>query len=171
MLSGCGNKTISNEKISIQQYKGLEVTAPTDEDDELAVSTFESEIWQALLSNCTVEAYPQAELEQRIDELELQYSYVSYSEDKQPAELIEEIHGMTVEELAKEQLMKKYAVELIADEEGLAFTSEEYEKELLEQAKTSGISSTEYEALYGYEKLYQKFLEERVMELLKNSLK
>lgn len=188
-LVGCGNKKISNDMISINQYVGLEVSKPAEEnaeqvdetveenaeqvdkkDDEQTVKEFESNVWKELLANCTVVEYPTEELENLMKELELQYSYVIREDGKTSSELIEEIHGMTVEELAKEQLKKKYAVALIAEEEGLTLTDSEYETELAKLAEASGISSAEYENMFGYEKLYEKFQEDRVMEFLKENL-
>lgn len=172
VLVGCGSKKISNDIVSISQYIGLDVSAPAEENDSQAVSEFATEIWEALLANCTVEEYPQEELKNLIEELETQYSYVAYYDNKSASELIEEIHGMTVEELAKEQLKKKYAVELIAEEEDLKLSTEEYNKALKERATSNGIDDAkEYENMFGYEELYEKFLEERVIEFLISNLK
>lgn len=169
-LAGCENKKISNDIISINQYVGLEVNEPPDEDDAQIVSEFEKDIWDELLANCTVKAYPKEELENLIHELKVQYSYVIHDDGSTSSELIRKIHGMTVEELAKEQLKKKYAVELIAEKEGLTLTNLEYKTELAKRAKDNGISSTEYENMFGYEKLYEEFQEERVMAFLKENL-
>lgn len=171
VFSGCGSDSISNELITINQYKKLEVDVPSDDEDELAIKEYEDTIWDELLANCVVEEYPQEELEKVIEELETQYSHASYYRGMKASELIEEIHGMTVEEYAKEQLKKEYAVALIAEEEGLTLTSEEYEEELEKLAKKNDVdSSDEYEDMYGYEELYQTFLEERVMDFLKENL-
>lgn len=171
LLIGCGNRKISNDIVSIEQFVGLEVSKPEDEEDIQIVNEFEETIWSELLDNCTVKEYSAEELENLIRDLEQQYSYVIRDDGKTASEAIEEIHGMTVEELAKEQLKKKYAVALIAEEEGLILTDSEYEAELEKQAAANGISSAEYESMFGYEKLYEKFQEERVMEFLKDNLK
>lgn len=171
LLIGCGNRKISNDVVSIEQFVGLEVSKPEDEADIQIVNEFEEKIWSELLDNCTVKEYSAEELENLIRDLEQQYSYVIRDDGKTASEAIEEIHGMTVEELAKEQLKKKYAVELIAEEEGLILTGSEYEAELEKQAAANGISSVEYENMFGYEKLYEKFQEERVLEFLKDNLK
>lgn len=158
---GCGKGGISNDTISIRVYKGLEVAEPSDSE----------QVWEALLSNCTVEEYPQEELESLIEKLEKQYSYAAYYEGKEASELIEEIHGMSSEKLAKEQLKKKYAIALIAKEEGLTLTSEEYEEKLEERAKEKGFTNAkEYEKMFDHDELSERFLEERVLEfLIRNS--
>lgn len=163
ILAGCSGE-ISDEKITIGQYKGLEV----DEEAE----DFESDVWNALLENCTVEKYPEEELSSLIEELEQQYSYVAYYDGKDASELIEELHGMTTEELAKEQLKKEYAIRLIAEKEDLNLSSEEYEEKLAEEAESNGMEdSKEYESMFGQEELKKMFLEERVLNFLIENLK
>ena len=170
-LVSCGNKKISNDRISIDQYVGLEVNAPLNEDDAQIVSEYEKDIWDKLLANCTVKEYPEDELENLIHELNVQYSYVVREDGSTSSELIQKIHGMTAEELAKEQLKKKFAVELIGEKEGLILTDSEYETELAKRAEDNGIGSAEYENMFGYEKLHERFQEERVMDFLKEHLR
>ena len=158
---GCGKGEISNDIVSIRVYKGLEVAEPSDSE----------QVWEALLNNCTVEEYPEEELNDLVKELETQYRYAAYDEGKTASELIEEIHGMTTEELAKEQLKKKYAVQLIAEEEKLNLTQEEYEYRLAKRAEENGIADAQaYESMFGYDKLSEIFLEVRVMEFLIDNL-
>ena len=166
-LYGCGGKGISDESIVIRQYKGLRVA----ENADVSVREFEDAIWEELLSNCEMAEYPQAELESLMDEIETQYQYVAYYKDKTSSELVEEIHGMTVEELAKQQLMKEYAVLLIAENEGLDMTSKEYEDEIEKRANDNMIDVATYESMFGEEELKRILLEERVLQFLKDNLK
>lgn len=107
-----------------------------------------------------------------MEELETQYSYAAYYSERTASELIEDIHGMTKEELAKELLKKKYAVELIAEEEDLVLTQEQYQEKLAESAAANGMEDpAEYENLFGYEELSARFLEERVLDFLIEHLK
>ena len=81
------------------------------------------------------------------------------------------VESMTTEELAKEQLKKKYAVQLIAEEEKLNLTQEEYEYRLAKRAEENRIADAQaYESMFGYDKLSEIFLEERVMEFLIDNL-
>lgn len=169
-LIGCGNKGIANDIISISQYKGLEVSELTS-GGELD-NEYKEKVWNALLTNCYVQEYPKEELETLVDELKTQYSYVSYYSDKDAEKLIEEAQGMTVEEFAEVQLKKKYAVELIAEKEKMILTEEKYQDKLEELALTNGIESPEeYEQMFGYEELYERFQEEMVLEFLIENLK
>ena len=166
-LYGCGGKGISDETIVIHQYKGLKVA----ENADVSVSEYEDAIWGALLSNCEIAEYPQAELESLMEEIETQYQYVAYYKDKTPTQLVEEIHGMSVEDFAKQQLMKKYAVLLIAENEGLDMTSKEYEDEIEKRANDNMIDVATYESMFGEEELKRILLEERVLQFLKDNLK
>ena len=171
VLYGCGSK-ISNDIISISKYKGLDVERPENEDITEDVSGFEDNVWKALLTQCAVKEYPQEERNALMEELETQYSYAAYYSERTASELIEDIHGMTKEELAKELLKKKYAVELIAEEEDLVLTQEQYQEKLAESAAANGMEDpAEYENLFGYEELSARFLEERVLDFLIEHLK
>ena len=162
VIGGCGK--ISDERITISGYKGLKV--------EKKAEDFESDVWKALLESCTVDKYPEEELNGLIEELEQQYSYVAYYEGQTASELIEERHGMTTEELAKEQLKKEYAIELIAETEDLTLSSKEYEEQLAKEAEANGLSNAEeYESMFGQEELMKMFLEERVLSFLVENLK
>lgn len=172
LIAGCGKQTVADEQtisnaiISIRQYKGLEVEE--SQDGEI----LEEYVWDALLKNCTVKEYPNEELTELIGNLEKEYSYVAYYQDKTAEELIEEIHGVTAEELAKEQLKKKYAVALIAEKENLTLTTEEYQKELEKRSTANGIeSASEYENMFGKTELVEDILEERVLEVLMEYMK
>lgn len=157
-LVGCGEEKISNDVISISGYKNLNISDNADDE----------EVWQALLEKCTVEKYPQEELSARIDELNTQYGYASYYDGKDASEVIEEIHGKTTEELAKEQLTKEYAIALIAEKEGITLTNEEYEEKLNALAKENGMDTAEeYESLFGEDGLYERFIEESVLDFLR----
>lgn len=161
-ISGCSIGKISNDKIAISQYKQLTV------DDK--ATAYEEEVWNALMKNCVLKTYSQKELEELMEELEKQYSYVAYYKDMTALELIEEQHGMTIEEYAKELMKKEYAIDLIAEKEQLTLSQEEYEIKLAEKAKSNGLETEEYESMFGQEKLKKMFLEERVLNfLIKNS--
>ena len=169
-LIGCSRNRISDDVVSIVNYKRLEIPSSQIEVGSLSSNEYEEMIWETLLKNCEIKEYPE-ELQSLIDELEKQYSYVTYYDNQTPAERIESLHGMTVEELAKKQLKKKYAVALIAREEGLALTEADYEAELEKRAEKSGVCSVEYENMFGAEELYHEFHAERVLECLKKYMK
>lgn len=156
-VSGCKQRVISDERIEIKDYKHLKIEEHTDNE----------QIWQVLLEQCEVKEYPKEEVELLAAELEKQYSYTATPQGKTASELIEEMHGMTSEELAKQQLKKRYAIHLLAKEEGLELTCEEYQKELEVQAQKNGFTTTEeYEVIFSSEELKQRFLEERVLQFL-----
>ncbi len=110
---GCGNKEISNDIITISQYKGLEVDADKDDDD------LKEQVLEALLDNCEVKEFPKEELTERIEQLTVEYGYVAYYKNITAEELILKKTGLSVEELAKNELTQEYAFALIAETEGM----------------------------------------------------
>lgn len=157
-LTGCGN-AVSNEVINIQKYKGLVVEDVTDSDS----------VWQALLEHCTVEEYPKEELEMLKEELDIQYGYIA---NKTAEQVIRENYDMTLDDFAKEQLKKQYAITLIAEKEGLLADDKAYEEELKKRAESNGFTDTqEYEDMYGKEELSTMMLEERVLQFLIDNVK
>ena len=157
VIIGCGSDGISDDMISINKYKELSIEADGVKRDEV--------VWNALLKHCELMEYPEEELQSLIEELERQYGYASHYRDMTASELIEEKHGMSIEELAKERLKKKYAISLIAEQEHLEVSEAQYEKWISKKAKENGLGSAEeYESMFGEEELRQLFLEERVYE-------
>ena len=157
-LMGCGRE-ISNEVINIQKYKGLVVEDVTDSDS----------VWQALLEHCTVEEYPKEELEMLKEELDIQYGYIA---NKTAEQVIRENYDMTLDDFAKEQFKKQYAITLIAEKEGLLVDDKAYEEELKKRAESNGFTDAqEYEDMYGKEELSTMMLEERVLEFLIDNVK
>ena len=130
-LTGCKDKNISNDTITISHYKRLEVEADEKDDD------FKEQVLEALLDNCEIKEFPQEELKERIEQLTIDYGYVAYYKNITAEELILEKTGLSVEELAKKELTKEYALALIAETEGMDkdATEEEIFNFLIENLK------------------------------------
>lgn len=130
-LAGCKGESIANDKIVISQYKGLKVEADENDDD------FKEQVLEALLDNCEIKEFPQEELKERIEQLTIDYGYVAYYKNITAEELILEKTGLSVEELAKKELTKEYALALIAETEGMDkdATEEEIFNFLIENLK------------------------------------
>lgn len=163
LCAGCGKKEISNDTITIQKYKELEVAEASDGE------VTEDMVWGALLEECTVEEFPADDVTSLVEQLQTEYGYAAYYKGMTAEGLIKEKTGMTAEELAKEQLRKEYAIQLIAEEEDLLIDAEEYEKLLKEAAGDT--DSSEYESMFGKETLMKQFQEEKVLDFLMESVK
>lgn len=160
LVTACGRE-LSDGHIRISSYKNLSI------DGTGSTGEMEENVWDALISNCTVISLPEEALSAETEKLETQYGYVTYMSDRTAGELIEELYGMSPRELAEKRLIKAYAVALIAEKEGLTLSEEEYRELLDTRAAEKGVESGEaYEKMFGSEELRETFLRERVMEFL-----
>jgi hypothetical protein len=136
---------------------------------------FENAVYMEFLENCEMKKYPEDELKQWSKVMEDSYSmYASYY-GMETDEFLQMYYGTTIEKLAKEQILFKYAAELVAEEEGMTLSLEDYEKAIEEQAVEFGYDSAEeyekaYNEYYGEGYLESYILQEKVMSwLVENS--
>lgn len=160
ILSGCSDDSISNEKIIIHQYKQLNI----NKEKMIKESEYEKVIWEALVSQTTLKKIVEDDLEAKKENLATEYGALSYYKGLTAEEYILQKTGMSMDELARWQLTKKYAIELIVEKEKLNIDSDEYKKLLEKEAGDMDVK--EYEALYNEGELMEKFLEERVLNFL-----
>lgn len=160
----CGTET------TVEEYKQQVKESLAASNAETAESEYQSNVLYAVIENCTIEEYPEDELAETISTIESEYSWVTYY-GLDVASYFETYYGVTVEEVAKERLCWEYAVELIAEKEGITVTLEEYEEKLAEIAESYGYESAEeyetaYEEAYGEGSLKDALLQEIVCEWL-----
>ena len=142
--------------------------------EETAKADYENAVYAAFLDNCEMKSYPEEELDKWIAITEDSYSmYASYYGMETEA-FLQTYYGTTCEELAKEQVLFKYATELVAEKEDLELSLEEYEQIATQQATNYGYDSLEtyekaYEEYYGEGYLKSFILQELVMEWLVNN--
>lgn len=180
-----GIKTVIYPELTDELVSQLSTTATTVEElkeevrEDLELSNaqteeslFEQNVWNALIENCEFKEYPEEEIEEGIAELESQYSYYASLCGIEVSELIEAMYGITTEEMAQNLLKQEYAVALIAEEEGLTLTVQDYEDELAEYATQYGYDDpAEFEELIGHEELEKMILQNRVGEWLVENCK
>lgn len=162
---------IAGEEITVEEYKTRVKEDLKVSNEETAVANYENAVYSAFLNNCEMENYPEEELEKWIAIMEDSYGmYASYY-GMETEEFLNTYYGTSCEALAKEQILFKYAIELVAEEEGLTLSLEEYEELATTEATNYGYESLEaYEAAYdeyygeGYLKSY--ILQDLVMEWL-----
>lgn len=166
---------IAGKEITVEDYKkqvkeDLEVS-----NQETAESDYENAVYKEFLNNCKMDKYPEEELNKWIAIMEDSYAmYASYY-GMEVDEFLKMYYQTSCESLAKEQILFKYATELVAEEEGLTLSLEEYEKIASTEAANFGYESleayeTSYEEYYGEGYLESYILQNKVMEwLVKNS--
>ncbi len=162
-------KEITAEDYRKQVKEDLEVS-----NEQTAKAEYENAVYGAFISNCKMDNYPQEELDQWIAITEDSYGmYASYY-GMEVDEFLSTYYGTSCEALAKEQILFKYAAELVAEEEGLTLSLEEYEKLATEEANNYGYPSLaeyekSYEEYYGEGYLKTSILQNKVMEWLVNN--
>ncbi len=167
---------LMGEDITVEEYKAQVKEDLEVSNEETAVADYENAVYRAFLENCKMKEYPEDELEQWKQVMEDSYSmYASYY-GMETDEFLQAYYGTTAEELAKEQILFKYAVELVAEEQGMTLSLEDYEKAIEEQAIEFGYESAEeyekaYNEYYGEGYLKNYILQEKVMSwLVENSV-
>ena len=121
----------------------------------------EGAIWEALVTKCTVDQYPEEMVNEQYDLLENMFSNLLdvYTLDQ----LVESYYGITADVYVANVIKQQFATELIAEVEGIEVTDEEYQTYLEEYTKGYGYSDTaEFESLIGAETLRQNFLTREV---------
>ena len=165
--------TVGSE-ITVDEYK-LQVKEDLEvSNEQTAQADYENAVYTAFLNNCKMDEYPEEELKNWIAIMEDSYGmYASYY-GMETEEFLNTYYGTSCEELAKEQILFKYATELVAEEEGLTLSLEEYEKLATQEATNYGYESleayeTSYEEYYGEGYLKSYILQNIVMEWLVNN--
>ena len=165
---------IVGSEITVEDYKKQVKEDLEASNEETAAAEYENAVYAAFLEKCKMDNYPQEELDQWIAIVEDSYAmYASYY-GMETDEFLSMYYGTTSEELAKEQILFKYAVELVAEEEGLTLSLEEYEEIATAEAVNFGYASLEeyeasYEQYYGEGYLQSYILQSKVMEWLVNN--
>ena len=166
---------LMGEEITVEEYRAQVKEDLITSNEETAVADFENAVYMEFLENCEMKKYPEDELKQWSKVMEDSYSmYASYY-GMETDEFLQMYYGTTIEKLAKEQILFKYAAELVAEEEGMTLSLEDYEKAIEEQAVEFGYDSAEeyekaYNEYYGEGYLESYILQEKVMSwLVENS--
>lgn len=164
LLGGCGK--ISNEKITIKKYKGLDIEKVKENSDDEDLEP-EDLVWEALLANCEVAEYPEDLAEKHTDDLKTQYSAQAAMYGATVEQLVEADYGISMEKVVQKRVCKELAIELIAEKEELSLTEEEYEKGLERLAKQYDYAdSEEFKNFVGEESIRRTLLQEKVTGFL-----
>lgn len=143
-------QTVSKESKTVAEYK-KEVKALMEESvREAEIAELTEVVWEAVLANSEIIAYPEAMLEAEIDEL---YDYYQRGADTYEMEFdvfLDEIMGLTEEEFvaglqiaAETNVKNDLIVDLICAEEGISLTEEEFAEAQEALAKEMGYADVE----------------------------
>lgn len=165
-------KGLTGTEMTVEEYKKQVREDLEYSNQQSADSQFQQKVWGALLENCEVKEYPQDILDEQISQIQNQYAYYAYMSGVEVDAFVEQYYGVSIERMAKDQICQMYAIELIAETEGITITAEDYENGLKSYAEQYGYDDlAEFEELIGEENLKTALLQERVEKVLLDNCK
>lgn len=163
---------ITDKATTVEEYKAMVKEDLTASNEETAAYILEQKVWAALVENCEVAEYPQDRVNEYVASLTSQYEYYAAMYGMETEDFIVQYYGVSSEQIAKDNICKEYAIELIAEKENIVITAEDYEKGLAEYAAQYGYDDVEaFEELVGEESVKQELLQERIGEILVENCK
>lgn len=167
-------KENSEESKTVEEYreeirKGLEESSA-----ESAQSELQTEIQTALYEQLEVSGYPEGEVEDQVQQATDYYTAVAGMYGLELGDFIttylqttEDDFNVQLEDAAEKTVAVNEALKLIAQEEGLEPTEEEYEKRMAEYAEQAGMDDVEeYKEQVGEDVLREAVLRDVVTEYL-----
>ncbi len=173
--------TLTDDKCkTLDEYKEMR-RAETEQANEESMTEEDKEerlqyyAWEALREKCTVNSYPQSEVDEYVQSGIDYYTYYASYFGMEYEAFCETYLQMTAEEFkaqltedAKKYICQEYAVELIAETEKMTISDELYEKELNAyfEEQTQYTDVAEYEEAVGETAIKQSILYDMVTALI-----
>ena len=159
--------------ITVDEYKAQVKNDLIVANKEALESQKKSLIWDALMKECDVYAFPEEHLQKEEEELTSNMYYMAYQYGYQSVDaFVLDYYGVRTDVVIKNMLRQQYAIEIIAYEQELELTEEEYQKKLKEYAEQYGYDTSSEEKLAEFEEsitresLEETLLYEKVTEYL-----
>ena len=160
-------RELSATATTIEEYKAETKKYLELSNEETAQSELEQKVWQALIENCMIKEYPEDMMEAQLGIINEQYAVVASMYGMEVDEFLQQVYGITAEEMAQNLIKQQLAVELIAEKENLVLTLEDYENGLAEYAMQYGYDDPkEFEEMVGEEEMKKMLLQKRVGDWL-----
>lgn len=159
--------------ITVEEYKVQVKNDLNVANQEALESQKKSLIWEALMNECDVYAFPEKDLEAEEEELTSNMYYMAYQYGYSSVDaFVLDYYGVRTDVVIKNMLRQRYAIEIIAYEQGLEIAEEEYQKKLKEYAEQYGYDVSDEESIAEFEEsitresLEETLLYEKVTEYL-----
>ena len=158
---------------TVDEYRE-EIRSQIEENNDMqAESELTEALWGALMENVEIKKYPEAAVDEHIEQTKEQYVqmaelYGTTLEDMITTQFMmtEEDFDEILRESAQEAAAFDEAVKLIADKEKLNLSDAEYEEKIAGYAEEYGFEVEEYKEQMGEERLKNTILRETVMRYL-----
>lgn len=160
-------KELSATATTIEEYREETRAYLELSNEETAKSELEQLVWQALIENCVIEEYPEDVMAEEIAGIEEQFSSIASMYGMEMDEFLQQVYGITAETMAQNLIKQKFAIELIAEKEGLTLTLEDYETGLADYAMQYGYDDPkEFETMVGEDEMRAILLQRQVADWL-----
>lgn len=158
---------------TVDEYRE-EIRSQIEENNDMqAESELTEALWGALMENVEIKKYPEAAVDEHIEQTKEQYVqmaelYGTTLEDMITTQFMmtEEDFDEILRESAQEAAAFDEAVKLIADKENLNLSDAEYEEKIAGYAEEYGFEVEDYKEQMGEERLKNTILRETVMRYL-----
>ena len=158
-------KRVSVTCTTVEEFRAEQKAALEASNEATLAYELEGAIWDALVSQCFVDKYPQDMVEEQYSVLESMFSNLLdlYSLD----DLVSSYFGISAETYVCNVIKQSLAADAIAAAEGIEVTAEEYQTYLEEYAYQYGYEDpAEFEEVVTKESLDRNFLNRKVGEFL-----
>ena len=167
ILSGCSMKRLHNDKIIIEHYNNLKIEEGSEQNKNENQGEWEDPIWKTLIQNCEVKEYPTDKMQKYTKDIESQYEAYAALSGESIEDVVRKDYGLSIEQVVQNKICLELAIELVAEEEELTITSQEYDEGLKEMAAEYNYDNVEdFETIVGKEEIKNKLLKEKVYQFL-----
>ena len=150
---------LAGKTMTATEYMAQE-RAALIESNRLTVESEKTQlVWRELITHCLVDEFPEDVLQAKIEDVKAQYEYGASLAGMELDAYLQYVYGISSAEMAKDLIKQEYAVKLIAEEEGIIITAEDYDRELAEYAEQYG-----YEDPKAFEELVGRTELERIIQ-------
>lgn len=130
-------------------------------------------VWDSVIDNCRIHGYPEAEIQEYINDTYNYYEKEAMSGELSLSEYLQSNHSMSMQEFneqteknAHENIKREMAAFAIAKAEGIEISERKYKNGLDDYAEFYGYQSDDLEKEVGKEKIKKWILIQEVLELV-----
>ncbi len=134
-----------------------------------ALYEMQNEVWSAIVENCEVTGYPESKIDDYVNKTTDEYKSYCESMGISLEEFLSTYYGMTVADfnaeilsMAQSYVADEMILKLIAKEEGLEVSKEEYDEEVSLYSEQYGMTASEFEEYYGHDMIESNILWEKI---------
>lgn len=168
---------LTGEETTVEEYRKIIKENLEAANAENAVAEYENNVYMEFLKNCSIDKYPEDEVKSVSEDITASYGMLASMYGMETEEFVKEFFNLTIEEMAKEQVLYRNALLKVAELEKIELTDKDYEEKTASLAEEYGYENADdyikdYEEQRGEGSLRTSLLQDKVMEwIIDNSVK